>query len=77
VTITNKGRELSSLIAIKTEKTATEIAVPGGLGFDTALRAFLGSRAYRNLLNPETLTWGENAAYIADEYQRESSAPTR
>lgn len=75
VTVVYKGRDLSSLVALKTELIAAELAERLGTDFDTALGRFLDSRTYEVLMSPGTLMWGENAAFVVDEYLRERPLP--
>ena len=69
-----KGKNLTSLILTKTEHVASIIADKDGRSFEDSYRDFLLSRAYRNLVDTETLLWGESAEFIADDYYRESKA---
>jgi hypothetical protein len=71
MSVVYKGKDLTSLVVMKTELIVAELAERQNADFDTILGQFLQSRTYENLLNPITLMWGENAAFIADEYERE------
>jgi len=70
-----KGRNLTSFIWIKAEKTAELLAERQGIPFEEALQLFMESKTYALLQDTETLYWGENAAFILDDYllQRQGS----
>jgi hypothetical protein len=66
-----KGKNLTSLILMKTEKVAELLVEQQGLSFEEALNKFMKSVTYRNLQDTETLLWGESAGFILDDYQHE------
>ena len=72
-----KGKNLTTLVLTKIADTVTIIAMREHRAFEDSYRDFIQSRTFRNLQNTETLMWGENAAYIADDYAREKAAHTR
>ena len=72
-----KGQNLTTLILTKTADTVTIIAKQERRAFEDSYRDFIQSRTFRNLQSTETLMWGENAAYIADDYAREKAKHAR
>jgi len=66
-----KDKNLTTLILTKTEHVASIIADKEGRPFEDCYRDFLLSRAYRNLIDTETLLWGESAEFIVDDYYLE------
>ena len=67
-----KGKNLTTLILAKTEHVASIIADKEGRQFEDCYRDFLLSKAYQNLIDTETLLWGESAEFIVDDYYLES-----
>jgi hypothetical protein len=67
-----KGKNLTALILIKSEHVASIIAEKEGRPFEDCYRDFLLSKAYQNLIDTETLLWGESAEYIVDDYYLET-----
>jgi hypothetical protein len=65
------GKDLTALILLKIEHVVRIISEQKNLPFDECYPAFILSRTYRNLINTETLLWGESAEFIADDYRRE------
>jgi hypothetical protein len=74
-TIKNKyvynGNDMTTYMIFKIEKIASMIAEKDALSFDAAYAKFLASETFRVLQTPEALMWGENAAFVVDEYYRE------
>jgi hypothetical protein len=66
-----KGKNLTVLVLTKIANTVAIIAKQEHRAFEDSFRDFIQSRTFRNLQNMGTLMWGENAAYIADDYARE------
>ena len=66
-----KGKNLTTLILTKTEHIASIIADKEGRQFEDCYRDFLLSKAYQNLIDTETLLWGESAEFIVDDYYLE------
>jgi len=67
-----KGKNLTALILIKAEHVASIIAEKEGRPFEDCYRDFLLSKAYQNLIDTETLLWGESAEFIVDDYYLET-----
>jgi len=66
-----KGDDLTTMILFKVEKIASIIAEKEAVAFDTAYAKFIASKTYGLLQRTETLMWGENSGFVADEYYRE------
>ena len=66
-----KGKNLTTLILTKTEHIVGIITEKEGRPFEDCYRDFLMSKAYRNLIDTETLLWGESAEFIVDDYYLE------
>jgi hypothetical protein len=62
---------LTALVLSKIADTVAIIAERENGAFEDAYGDFALSRTFGNLQDMETLLWGENAAYIADDYFRE------
>ena len=63
-----KDKNLTTLILTKIEHVVSIIAEKEGRPFEECYRDFLLSKAYRNLIDTETLLWGESAEFIMDDY---------
>ena len=63
-----KGKNLTTLILTKTEHVVEIIADKEKRSFEDCYRDFLLSKTYQNLVDTETLLWGESAEFIADDY---------
>jgi len=68
-----KGQNLTTLIISKIEHVVGILAENEVRSFEDCYRDFLVSRTYLNLLNTDTLLWGESAEFIVDDYYREKS----
>ena len=66
-----KDKNLTTLILTKTEHVVGIIAEKEGRTFEECYRDFLLSKAYQNLIDTETLLWGESAEFIVDDYYLE------
>ena len=66
-----KEKNLTTLILSKIEHVVNILAENETSSFEDCYRKFLLSRTYRNLLDTDTLLWGESAEFIADDYYRE------
>jgi hypothetical protein len=66
-----KGKNLTSIIWLKTEKVAEILAERETLNFDDALEVFMKSRTYALLQDTGTLLWAESSPFIVDDYYRE------
>ncbi|GHU62790.1 hypothetical protein AGMMS49983_04930 [Clostridia bacterium] len=71
-----KGKNLTSVILMKTERVAELMSIKENRDFDDCLRDFAASETYKNLQTPDTLLWGENSEFILDDYYRESKGMT-
>jgi len=69
-----KDKNLTTLILTKTEHVVGIIAEKEGRPFEDCYRDFLLSRAYQNLIDTETLLWGESAEFIVDDYYLEQKS---
>jgi len=65
------GNDMTTYMIFKIEKIASMIAEKEATSFDAAYAKFLASETFRILQKPGTLMWGENVAFIVDEYYRE------
>lgn len=63
-------KNLETVIKDKTEKVTAMIAEEENIDFDTALQRFLASDTYAALSSVNTRMWGENAAFLFDDYLR-------
>jgi hypothetical protein len=66
-----KDKNITTLILGKIEHIVRLLAEKDGRQFDECYPAFISSRAYENLINTDTLLWGESAEFILDDYLRE------
>jgi len=66
-----KDKNLTTLILTKVEHIASIIADKENRPFEDCYRDFLLSKAYQNLIDTETLLWGESAEFIVDDYYLE------
>ena len=66
-----KDKNLTTLILTKTEHIVGILADKDGRSLEDCFRDFLLSKAYKNLIDTETLLWGESAEFIVDDYYRE------
>ncbi|MDR2610298.1 MAG: hypothetical protein LBC58_02455 [Clostridiales Family XIII bacterium] len=66
-----KDKNLTTLILSKIEHVVDIIAEKEGRSFDACYPEFVSSKTYRNLVNTDTLLWGESAEFIVDDYYRE------
>jgi len=66
-----KDKNLTTLILTKTEHIVEIIAEKEKLPFEDCYRDFLLSKTYRNLIDTDTLLWGESAEFVVDDYYLE------
>jgi hypothetical protein len=66
-----KGKNLTTLILSKLEHVIGLLAEQEGREFDDCYIEFISSRTYQNIINTNTLLWGESAEFILDDYNRE------
>ena len=66
-----KGKNITTLILSKIEHVVGLLAEREDKSFDECYPEFVSSRAYQNLINTDTLLWGESAEYILDDYLQE------
>jgi hypothetical protein len=70
--VTYRGVDITFDLMVKTEHVVRIIAETEGRGFDEAYQDFVASRTYGALQKADTLLWSESAAFLADEYYRET-----
>ena len=68
-----RGQNLTTLILSKIEHVVGILAENEARSFEDCYRDFLVSKTYCNLLNTNTLLWGESAEFIVDDYYREKA----
>jgi len=66
-----KEKNITTLILTKIEHVVGIIAEKERCPFEDCYRDFLLSKTYRNLIDTETLLWGESAEFIVDEFYNE------
>jgi hypothetical protein len=71
-----KGQNLTTLILAKIEHVVSLIAERESLSFELAYHEFMQTKTYRNLINTQTLLWGESAEFIVDDYIAEINSKT-
>lgn len=69
---TYKGKSLTTLVLTKLEHVVSLLAEHSDKSFESCYIDFVRSSTYRNLIDTETLLWGESAEFIVDDYCREN-----